>query len=85
MPQTYPNHIFKGLNSKLGQRVRCILKHLFPVPKDDSKRVVTWYEEDDVICFRLECLLYMNFILTCHLLFGELFRRHLSVKLLCFS
>ncbi|VDP78132.1 unnamed protein product [Schistosoma mattheei] len=49
MPQTFSNHIFKGLNSKLGQDVRCTLKHLVPVPKNDSERVVTWYE-DDVIC-----------------------------------
>ncbi|CAH8667414.1 unnamed protein product [Heterobilharzia americana] len=60
MPQTYPNHIFKGLDSKLGQRVRCILKHLFPVPKDDSRRVVTWYEEDDVICFRHHTYKYVD-------------------------
>ncbi|CAH8648907.1 unnamed protein product [Heterobilharzia americana] len=60
MPQTYPNHIFKGLDSKLGLRVRCILKHLFPVPKDDSRRVVTWYEEDDVICFRHHTYKYVD-------------------------
>ncbi|VDO75197.1 unnamed protein product [Schistosoma margrebowiei] len=41
MPQTFSNHIFKGLNSELGQNVRCTLKHLVPVPKNDSERVVT--------------------------------------------
>ncbi|GAA47412.1 U3 small nucleolar ribonucleoprotein protein IMP4, partial [Clonorchis sinensis] len=60
MPQAYPHHIFHGLNSKLGMRVRSILKHLFPVPKDDSRRVITWYEEDDVILFRHHTYKYVD-------------------------
>ncbi|CAH8583213.1 unnamed protein product [Dicrocoelium dendriticum] len=60
VPQAYPHHIFHGLNSKLGLRVRCILKHLFPVPKDDTRRVVTWYEEDDVIFFRHHTFKYVE-------------------------
>lgn len=29
-----------------------ILKYLFPVPKPDSKRVITFANHDDYICFR---------------------------------
>jgi U3 small nucleolar ribonucleoprotein protein IMP4 len=29
-----------------------VLKHLFPVPKDDSKRVVTFANQSDFISFR---------------------------------
>lgn len=33
-------------------RLSNILKHLFPVPKDDSKRVVTFAQDNDYISFR---------------------------------
>ncbi|BHF77632.1 snoRNA-binding rRNA-processing protein imp4 [Sparganum proliferum] len=59
-PQAFPQHLFKGLDTKLGQRLRCILKYLFPVPKDDSKRVITWYEHDDIITFRHHTYKYVN-------------------------
>uniref|UniRef100_A0A914BWL2 Brix domain-containing protein n=1 Tax=Acrobeloides nanus TaxID=290746 RepID=A0A914BWL2_9BILA len=42
MSEQYPHLIFQNLNSKLGQRVTNVLKYLFPVPKADSKRVVTF-------------------------------------------
>ncbi|KAA3671437.1 U3 small nucleolar ribonucleoprotein IMP4, partial [Paragonimus westermani] len=63
MPQAYPQHAFHGMNTKLGLRVQSILKHLFPVPKDDSRRVVTWYEEDDVISFRHHTYKYVDKVL----------------------
>ncbi|VDD74201.1 unnamed protein product [Mesocestoides corti] len=59
-PQAFPQHLFHGLNTKLGMRVRCILKHLFPVPKDDSKRVISWYEDEDIIRFRHHTYKYVN-------------------------
>ena len=40
--EAYPHLIFQGFTSKLGQRVSNILKYLFPSPKDDSKRVITF-------------------------------------------
>ena len=40
--EAYPHLIFQGFSSKLGQRVSNILKYLFPSPKDDSKRVITF-------------------------------------------
>lgn len=33
-------------------QVENILKHLFPVPKDDSKRVITFANMQDYISFR---------------------------------
>ncbi|KAJ7507696.1 Brix-domain-containing protein [Mycena galericulata] len=43
--EQYPHLIFENFSSKLGERVRDVLKYLFPVPKEDSKR-------DDFISFR---------------------------------
>jgi len=50
--EAYPHLIFEGFESKLGKRVTSILKHLFPVPKDDSKRVVTFSNRNDFLSFR---------------------------------
>ncbi len=33
-------------------QVKSILKYLFPVPKDDSKRIITFANEEDFISFR---------------------------------
>ena len=52
MPEQYPHLIFNNLNSPLGKRVHDILKYLFPVPKEDSKRVVTFSNQEDYISFR---------------------------------
>lgn len=50
--EQYPHLIFDNFSSKLGQRVQDTLKYLFPVPKEDSKRVMTFANEDDFISFR---------------------------------
>jgi U3 small nucleolar ribonucleoprotein protein IMP4 len=52
MSEEYPNLIFDGFNSKIGERVSDILKYLFPVPKLDSHRVISFINRDDVIVFR---------------------------------
>ncbi|KRY36562.1 U3 small nucleolar ribonucleoprotein IMP4 [Trichinella spiralis] len=49
MSEQYPHLIFHNFTSQLGKRVVNILKHLFPVPKEDSRRVVTFSVEDDFI------------------------------------
>ncbi len=36
----------------LGNRVKNILKYLFPVPKEDSKRVISFCNRSDYISFR---------------------------------
>lgn len=40
--EAYPHLIMENFTSKLGTRVQGILKHLFPVPKPDTKRVITF-------------------------------------------
>ncbi|KAG9510906.1 Brix domain-containing protein, partial [Fragariocoptes setiger] len=52
MSEAYPHLIFHNMNSKLGLRVTSILKHLFPVPKADSKRIMTFANTEDHISFR---------------------------------
>lgn len=50
--EQYPHLIFENFTSKLGERIMDVLKYLFPVPKLDSKRVMTFANEDDFISFR---------------------------------
>ncbi|KAL0070859.1 snoRNA-binding rRNA-processing protein imp4 [Marasmius tenuissimus] len=50
--EQYPHLIFENFSSKLGERIQDVLKYLFPVPKEDSKRVMTFANEDDFISFR---------------------------------
>ncbi|RWS29874.1 U3 small nucleolar ribonucleoprotein IMP4-like protein [Leptotrombidium deliense] len=52
MSEAYPHLIFHNFKSRLGRRVTSILKYLFPVPKEDSKRVLTFANQDDYISFR---------------------------------
>ncbi|XP_035677141.1 U3 small nucleolar ribonucleoprotein protein IMP4-like [Branchiostoma floridae] len=52
MSEQYPHLIFNNFSSKLGERVKSILKYLFPVPKEDSRRVMTFANQDDFISFR---------------------------------
>lgn len=52
MSEAYPHLIFNNFTSKLGNRVKSILKYLYPVPKEDSRRVMTFSNDDDYISFR---------------------------------
>lgn len=52
MSEQYPHLIFHNFRTKLGVRVSNILKYLFPVPKEESKRVITFANHDDYISFR---------------------------------
>lgn len=52
MPQIYPHLIFHNFKTRLGDRVATILKYLFPVPKPDTKRVLTFANQNDFISFR---------------------------------
>ena len=38
--------------TKLGNRISSVLKHIFPMPKVDTKRVMTFANKDDYISFR---------------------------------
>ncbi|KAI8911487.1 anticodon-binding protein [Gorgonomyces haynaldii] len=50
--EQFPHLIFDKFSSKLGNRVMNILKFLFPVPKPESKRVMTFANTSDFISFR---------------------------------
>ena len=52
MSEAYPHLIFDNFTSKLGKRVMNILKYLFPVPKPDTKRIMSFINQDDYISFR---------------------------------
>lgn len=52
MPEAYPHLIFSNFSTKLGERTSNILKHLFPVPKLDTKRIITFANQSDYISFR---------------------------------
>eukprot|EP00047_Mylnosiga_fluctuans_P004565 m.235284 g.235284 ORF g.235284 m.235284 type:complete len:288 (-) comp12797_c0_seq1:152-1015(-) len=52
MSEAFPHLIFHNFKTTLGHRARDILKYLFPVPKDDSKRVMTFFNNEDSISFR---------------------------------
>jgi U3 small nucleolar ribonucleoprotein protein IMP4 len=52
MSEAYPHIILNQFNSELGKRVGNILKCLFPIPKLDTRRVVTFSNNDDHISFR---------------------------------
>ena len=52
MTLAFPHLIFHNFGTQLGERVQTILKNIFPVPKEDSPRVVTFYNENDFISFR---------------------------------
>lgn len=52
IPEVYPHLIFNEFQTTLGNRVRNILKYLFPVPKAESKRVISFCNQSDFISFR---------------------------------
>eukprot|EP00536_Pseudo-nitzschia_multiseries_P017265 jgi/Psemu1/321149/estExt_fgenesh1_pm.C_14590002 len=52
MSEAYPHIILNNFNTELGKRVGNILKCLFPVPRADTKRVVTFSNDNDFISFR---------------------------------
>ena len=52
MSEAYPHLILNNFNTPLGKRVGNILKCLFPIPKADSKRVITFANNNDYISFR---------------------------------
>lgn len=52
MSEQYPHLIFEHFTTKLGLRIQNVLKYLFPVPKEDATRVLTFDNQDDYISFR---------------------------------
>lgn len=52
MSEAYPHLVFHGFHTPLGLRVCNVLKYLFPAPKSDSKRIMTFANFQDAISFR---------------------------------
>eukprot|EP01086_Lenisia_limosa_P006211 TRINITY_DN24887_c0_g1_i1.p1 TRINITY_DN24887_c0_g1~~TRINITY_DN24887_c0_g1_i1.p1 ORF type:complete len:313 (+),score=67.36 TRINITY_DN24887_c0_g1_i1:80-940(+) len=52
MSEAFPHLVFHNFETKLGERVRDILKFLYPVPKPDTKRTMSFVNRDDKISFR---------------------------------
>jgi len=52
MSEAYPHLILHQFQTPLGQRVGNILKCLFPIPRADSQRVITFANQGDFISFR---------------------------------
>lgn len=52
MSEMYPHLILHNFSTPLGKRLAEVLKHLFPMPKVDSKRVMTFANQNDYIVFR---------------------------------
>ena len=50
--EAFPHLIFDNFTTKLGARTKTVLQHLFPVPKGESKRVITFGNRNDFISFR---------------------------------
>ena len=50
--EQYPHLVFHNFKTRLGSRVMSILKYLFPVPRDEARRVMTFANHDDFISFR---------------------------------
>ncbi|CAN8245465.1 unnamed protein product [Cochlearia groenlandica] len=52
MTEQFPHLIFNNFSTKMGKRVSNILKHIFPAPKLDARRLVTFANHSDYISFR---------------------------------
>jgi U3 small nucleolar ribonucleoprotein protein IMP4 len=52
MKEVAPHLILDNFTTSLGERTANILKHLFPMPKEASKRVITFANQKDYISFR---------------------------------
>ena len=50
--QAYPHLIIDNLNSNLGKRLYRILQSLYPIPRPESKRVISFVNKNDFISFR---------------------------------
>lgn len=52
MSESAPHLILNNFNTDLGKRIGNVLKCLYPIPKPDSKRIITFSNDDDFISFR---------------------------------
>ena len=50
--QAHPHLIVDGLTTPIGKRIGKILQGLYPIPRPESKRVITYANKGDFISFR---------------------------------
>ena len=50
--EAYPHLILDNFSTRLGDRISDVLKHILPMPKIDTKRIMTFANRDDFISFR---------------------------------
>ena len=50
--QAHPHLILDGLNSAVGKRIGRIMQALYPIPRPESKRIITYANRNDFISFR---------------------------------
>jgi len=50
--QQYPHLVFENFSTTLGGRIKEILRHTFPPAKEESRRVMTFANDNDFISFR---------------------------------
>lgn len=60
MSEQKPHLIFSNFKSNIGLRTVNILKHLFPVPKEKSERIISFINNEDKISFRHHQYKYIN-------------------------
>lgn len=60
MSEQKPHLIFSNFKSNIGLRTVKILKHLFPVPKEKSERIISFINNEDKISFRHHQYKYIN-------------------------
>ncbi|XP_023172908.1 U3 small nucleolar ribonucleoprotein protein IMP4 [Drosophila hydei] len=60
MSEQKPHLVFSNFKSNIGLRAVQILKHLFPVPKEKSERVISFINNEDNISFRHHQYKYIN-------------------------
>ncbi|XP_033149087.1 U3 small nucleolar ribonucleoprotein protein IMP4 [Drosophila busckii] len=64
MSEQKPHLIFSNFKTNIALRTVSILKHLFPVPKEKSERVISFINNNDNIIFRHHLYKYINKELT---------------------
>lgn len=52
MSEAFPHIILNNFNTDLGKRIGNVLKCLYPIPRPDTKRIVTFSNDNDFISFR---------------------------------
>jgi U3 small nucleolar ribonucleoprotein protein IMP4 len=56
LTSAFPHLVFEDMTSALGVRVRKVIQALFPVPKPESRRLISFINRNDWISFRQHTL-----------------------------